>query len=212
MSAWLSPAHGANASRGAGGSGPRQTTKTFVGTPCWMAPEVMEQADGYDYKADVWSLGITALELAKGFARYAHHAPMKVLLLTIQEEPPSLRSYADEKQTNGEAFSRGFKEILRMCLQKDPKKRPTAVTLLNHKYFKQERDAASLCDELLSKIADVGLAAAISGPLALGVPVGARLGRRIEPERLKLLIAALLLGIGASAFAKTVVAARGSPS
>ena len=59
---------------------------------------------------------------------------------------------------------------------------------------------------------DVGLAAAISGPLALGVPVGARLGRRIEPERLKLLIAALLLGIGASAFAKTVVAARGSPS
>mmetsp|Transcript_26067 Transcript_26067/g.84304 ORF Transcript_26067/g.84304 Transcript_26067/m.84304 type:complete len:367 (-) Transcript_26067:24-1124(-) len=135
----------------------RRTAKTFVGTPCWMAPEVMEQVDGYDYKADIWSFGITALELAKGFAPYAFHPPMKVLLLTIQEEPPSLRSYSTEKSSRGESFSRSFKEMVRMCLQKEARKRPTVHTLLNSKFFKTKRSVTPLVEELLNLIGNISV-------------------------------------------------------
>jgi len=135
--------------------GMNDTANTFVGTPCWMAPEVMEQVGGYDFKADIWSFGITALELAKGFAPYAHYPPMKVLLLTVQEDPPSLKSYRDDRR-NGIPFSRPFKEIIKLCLQKDPKKRPTATTLLTQKFFKTERSPQPLVDELLSVIPSIG--------------------------------------------------------
>lgn len=136
--------------------------KTFVGTPCWMAPEVMEQLEGYDYKADIWSLGITALELAKGHAPYASFAPMKVLLYTIQNDPPSLASYPDQKRGD-ERFSWHFEDLIHKCLQKDPAKRPTCAKLLTHALFNQPSNMPSgkgLVADLLDRIGDVDALAA----------------------------------------------------
>lgn len=122
--------------------------RTFVGTPCWMAPEVMEQTAPYDEKADIWSFGITALELAKGYAPYARLQPMKVLLMTIQGDPPSLKTYPDYAKTKNK-FSRHFREIITLCLQKNPAHRPSASTLLSKTFFKRATSNKFLAEDLL---------------------------------------------------------------
>ncbi|KAK8607252.1 hypothetical protein V6N13_052994 [Hibiscus sabdariffa] len=132
-------------------TGDRQRSRnTFVGTPCWMAPEVMQQLHGYDFKADIWSFGITALELAHGHAPFSKYPPMKVLLMTLQNAPPGLDYERDKR------FSKSFKEMVATCLAKDPKKRPTSEKLLKHRFFKNARSYDYLARTILNGLSPLG--------------------------------------------------------
>ena len=102
---------------------------TFVGSPYWMAPEVMLQSE-YDSKADVWSLGITCLELAYGKPPHTHVNPLAALQLIIKSPPP---------QIEGPSWSKDFKDFVAQCLVKDPAQRASMNDLLKHRWIKNAK-------------------------------------------------------------------------
>ncbi|XP_016410895.1 serine/threonine-protein kinase 10-like [Sinocyclocheilus rhinocerous] len=107
-----------------------QRRDSFIGTPYWMAPEVvmcetMKDAP-YDYKADIWSLGITLIELAQIEPPHHELNPMRVLLKIAKSEPPTLEQPAK--------WSMEFKDFLKKALDRNPETRPTTAQLLEHPF------------------------------------------------------------------------------
>ncbi|KAG7592759.1 Protein kinase domain [Arabidopsis thaliana x Arabidopsis arenosa] len=88
---------------------PTSSGNTFVGTPCWIAPEEdTQQVDGYDFKLDIWSFGVTALELSHGHSPFSKYPHTVALPLTLQNSP--CPDYEEDKK-----FSKSFRELYDSC-------------------------------------------------------------------------------------------------
>ncbi|KAN0060033.1 kinase that interacts with cdc31p [Thecaphora frezii] len=117
---------------------------TFVGTPYWMAPEVITEGKTYDQKADVWSLGITIYEMATGNPPLADVEQMRVIMMIPKSKPPRLPAEGD--------FSPSMRDFVACCLNEEPKERLTSEELTKHKWMKScAKQPVSLLKDLIQQ-------------------------------------------------------------
>ncbi|XP_011059314.1 PREDICTED: serine/threonine-protein kinase 10 isoform X1 [Acromyrmex echinatior] len=128
-----------------------QKHDTFIGTPYWMAPEVVLcetfRDNPYDFKVDIWSLGITLIEFAQMEPPNHEMSPMRVLLKIQKGDPPKLDQPGK--------WSKEFNDFIAKALIKDPTSRPTADDLLKHPFISRNLDPKPIRDLLLEYKADV---------------------------------------------------------
>lgn len=103
---------------------------SILGTPYWMAPEVIACEDNplasYDYRSDQWSLGITCMEIGEGEPPLCNMHPMRALFLIPRSPPPALKK---------QKWSKKFRSFVDTCLTKNYQQRPTANGLLKHEFI-----------------------------------------------------------------------------
>lgn len=116
-----------------------------IGTPYWMSPEVIMQSQ-YDMKCDIWSLGITCIEMAEGEPPNSKIRTFLVMKYIVKEPPKGL--------TQPEKWSREFNDFVSKCLTYDPNNRPSAKDLLSHPFILKFSRGNSLIAELVNNSLD----------------------------------------------------------
>ncbi|KAF3919715.1 hypothetical protein ABW20_dc0106732 [Dactylellina cionopaga] len=125
---------------------PQTKRSTFVGTPWWMAPEVILENQTYNYKADIWSLGITILEIANGHPPYHDQEPMRALLM-IPRQPPS--------RLEGGDWTQALRDFVSYCLCELPEERMSGDELAKQKLVKSSsRIPVSILKDLVVRLED----------------------------------------------------------
>ena len=113
---------------------------TFIGTPFWMSPELL-QGQKYNRSTDIWSLGITCIEIAEGEPPYSHIHPVRAMFAIKQNPPKSL--------TRPTLWSSDFNSFVSLCLTLDPLLRPTAHHLLTHPFILNAAKTKAILQELV---------------------------------------------------------------
>jgi len=121
---------------------------TFIGTPYWMAPEVIAcDADPnktYDFRSDIWSLGITAIEMAEGSPPLCELHPMRALFVIPRQNPPKLKQRS--------RWSSVFQNFVTQSLIKNYHQRPPAETLLKHQFVRDQANERQVRNSLKEHI------------------------------------------------------------
>ena len=110
---------------------------SVIGTPFWMSPEVISRSK-YNKKTDIWSLGITAIEMAEGEPPYSHIHPFRAMF-AIKSNPP-------QGLSDPSIWSPDFNNFVRRCLTYDPKSRPSAKDLLQDPFIRKNRGSAIIAE------------------------------------------------------------------
>uniref|UniRef100_A0A8R1I1B1 Protein kinase domain-containing protein n=1 Tax=Caenorhabditis japonica TaxID=281687 RepID=A0A8R1I1B1_CAEJA len=130
----------------------REKRDTFIGTPYWMAPEVMAcetfKDQPYDCISDIWSFGITLIEMAQGEPPHSDVSVMRVIIKVQKSEPPTLMQPSQ--------YTKAFSDILTKCLVKDPRNRQSAAEVFKHPWFADAPSKRKAVYDLLVEVqADV---------------------------------------------------------